>query len=171
MHDNEQARLRTTRLAIELAMVDREHGGTPVTATTRTMTEPPSPCGRVLREGAQGEEEWVVRLWARWIGRWRHGGGSAHGEDRYGTLLAWLHTGQSEEKRMSSKGGKWREGAAGGVAWRLGEALGPTGGHASADGLPSGERDLALSASKPRPRWPSGLPSASDSPNWTLNIS
>jgi hypothetical protein len=74
-------------------------------------------------------------------------------------------------ERGKGEGGKWREGAAGGVAWCLGEALGPVGGHASADGLPSGERNLALSATKPRPTWPSGLPLVSDSPNWTLNIS
>jgi hypothetical protein len=37
--------------------------------------------------------------------------------------------------------------------------------------LPGGGRDLALLATKPRPRWPSGLSSASDGPNCTLNIS
>jgi len=66
------------------ATVDRERGGAPVATTTTAMAESLSPCGHMLREGAQGEEEWVARLWARWIGRWRHGGGAVHGEARDG---------------------------------------------------------------------------------------
>jgi hypothetical protein len=65
-------------------MVDQEHGGAPVVVTMMATVESCSPCGRVLREGAQGEEEWVARLWVRWIGRWRHGGGAIYGEARGG---------------------------------------------------------------------------------------
>jgi hypothetical protein len=68
-------------------MVDCECGGAPVAATTTEMVV----CGCVLQEGAQGEEEWVARLWVRWIGRWRHGGGTTHGEARGGTLRAPAH--------------------------------------------------------------------------------
>jgi hypothetical protein len=48
--------------------------------------------------------------------------------------------------RWRQKGGDGGNGQQEGVAWRLGGSLGPAGGHAPAGGLPSGERDLALSA-------------------------
>jgi hypothetical protein len=57
------------------ATVDREHGGVSVAVTAVAMVESCSPCGHALRKGAPGEEKWVARLWARWIGRWRRGGG------------------------------------------------------------------------------------------------
>jgi hypothetical protein len=87
-------------------MVDRECGGAPVAVTMTTMAESLSPCGCVLQEGVLGEEEWVARLWARWIGRWRCSGGTVHGEARGGALRARQRMGQSKGKRMSSEGGR-----------------------------------------------------------------
>jgi hypothetical protein len=46
----------------ELSTVDRKHSDA-LGATT--ADESCLPCGRVLREGAQGEAEWVARLWVR----------------------------------------------------------------------------------------------------------
>jgi hypothetical protein len=47
MHSNEQAIPRTARLTIELSTVDRERGGAPVTAATRTRPFRPHRGGRV----------------------------------------------------------------------------------------------------------------------------
>jgi hypothetical protein len=61
-------------------MVDREHGGAPIAVAATATVESCSPCGHVLRKGAPGEEEWVARLWVRWVGRWRRGGDAVRRE-------------------------------------------------------------------------------------------